>query len=91
MPAVITQQGALNTTALIVPDAYVQIIPPAINYFNGLPTNIVGIVGTASWGPVNTPVTIGSMQAYAQQFGAIQARKYDLGTQGRDGCPARCQ
>jgi uncharacterized protein len=81
MPAVITQQGALNTTALIVPDAYVQIIPPGINYFNGAPTNIVGIVGTASWGPVNTPVTIGSMSTYAQQFGAIQARKYDLGTQ----------
>jgi|HubBroStandDraft_1064217.scaffolds.fasta_scaffold03884_5 hypothetical protein len=81
MPAVITQQGALNTTALIVPDAYVQIIPPAFNYFNGLPTNIVGIVGTAAWGPVNTPVTIGSMQGYAQQFGALQNRKYDLGTQ----------
>jgi hypothetical protein len=81
MPAVITQAGALNTTALIVPDAYVQIVPPAINYFNGLPTNIVGIVGTANWGPVNTPVTIGSMQAYAQQFGAVQARKYDMGTQ----------
>jgi uncharacterized protein len=81
MPAVITQQGALNVTALIVPDAYVQIVPPAINYFNGQPTNVVGIIGTAAWGPVNTPVTIGSMQAYAQQFGAIQARKYDLGTQ----------
>jgi hypothetical protein len=81
MPAVITQAGALNTTALIVPDAYVQIIPPAVNYFNGVPTNIVGVVGTASWGPVNVPVTIGSMTAYAQQFGAIQVRKYDMGTQ----------
>jgi uncharacterized protein len=80
MPAVITQQGALNTTALIVPDAYVQIIPPAVNYFNGQPTNIVGLVGTAAWGPVNTPVTIGSMSAYAQQFGAVQNRKYDMGT-----------
>jgi hypothetical protein len=80
MPAVITQQGALNTTALIVPDAYVQIIPPAVNYFNGQPTNIVGIVGTAAWGPVNTPVTIGSMSTYAQQFGAVQNRKYDMGT-----------
>jgi uncharacterized protein len=81
MPAVITQAGALNTTALIVPDAYVQIIPPAVNTFNGVPTNIIGIVGTAPWGPVNTPTTIGSMSAYAQQFGAVQARKFDLGTQ----------
>ena len=81
MPAVITQAGALNATALIVPDAYIQIVPPSVNFFNGQPTNIVGIVGTAAWGPVNVPVTIGSMQAYALQFGAIQNRKYDLGTQ----------
>lgn len=80
MPPVITPQGALNTTALIVPNAYIQIVPPVTNYFNGLPTNILGVVGTAPWGPVNQPQTIGSMQAYAQKFGAIQARKYDLGT-----------
>ena len=80
MPPVITPQGALNTTALIVPNAYIQIVPPQINYFNGLPTNILGVVGTAPWGPVNQPQTIGSMQGYAQKFGAIQARKYDLGT-----------
>jgi hypothetical protein len=80
MPPVITPQGALNTTALIVPNAYIQIVPPQTNYFNGLPTNILGVVGTAPWGPVNQPVTIGSMQGYAQKFGAIQNRKYDLGT-----------
>ena len=80
MPPVITPQGALNTTALIVPNAYIQIVPPQTNYFNGLPTNILGVVGTAQWGPVNQPQTIGSMQAFAQKFGAIQPRKYDLGT-----------
>ena len=80
MPPVITQAGALNTTALIVPNAYIQIVPPAVNYFNGLPTNILGVVGSAQWGPVNQPQAIGSMQAFAQKFGAIQARKYDLGT-----------
>jgi hypothetical protein len=81
MPAVITQAGALNTTALIVPDAYVQIVPPAINVFNGQPTNVLGIVGTATWGPVNRPAIIGGMPAFAQLFGPLQARKYDLGTQ----------
>jgi phage tail sheath protein FI len=81
MPAVITQAGALNTTALIVPDAYVQIVPPAINVFNGLPTNVLGVVGTASWGPVNQPAIIGGMQGFAQLFGPIAARKFDLGTQ----------
>jgi hypothetical protein len=63
-----------------VPDVYVQIIPPAAYLLNGLPTNIVGIVGTATWGPVNSPTIIGSMAQYAQLFGAIQARTYDMGT-----------
>ncbi len=78
MPVV--QQGQINTTALIVPDVYVQIIPPSVYLLNGLPTNILGVVGTATWGPVNAPAVIGSMAQYAQQFGAIQARKYDMGT-----------
>ncbi len=81
MPAVITQAGALNTTALIVPDAYVQIVPPAINVFNGQPTNVLGVVGTASWGPVNQPTIVGTMQGFSQLFGPIAPRKYDLGTQ----------
>lgn len=76
----IVQQGAINTTALIVPDLYVQIVPPQVSQLNGVPTNVLGIVGTASWGPVNAPTVLGSMADYARQFGAIQNRKYDLGT-----------
>ena len=76
----VSQQGAINTTALIVPDIYVQIVPPQVTLLNGLPTNILGVVGTATWGPVNAPTTIGSMADYARQFGAIQARKFDMGT-----------
>ena len=75
------QQGSINTTALIVPDLYVQIVPPSVSLLNGLPTNILGMVGTAQWGPVNAPTIVGSMADYSRQFGAIQARKYDLGTQ----------
>ena len=98
MPAVITQAGALNTTALIVPNAYIQIIPPSINYFNGVPTNIIGVVGTAQWGPVNVPQTVSSMASYSQLFGAVQARKFDMGTgvatavqQGRQQLPLRAR
>ena len=76
----VTQLGQINTTALIVPDLYVQIVPPSTSLLNGLPTNILGIVGTATWGPVNAPTIVGNMASYSQQFGAIQARKYDLGT-----------
>lgn len=78
MPVV--QSGSINTTALIIPDAYIQIVPPSVTLLNGLPTNILGIVGTASWGPVGAPTIIGDMNSYSQQFGPLQARKYDLGT-----------
>ncbi|WP_298213970.1 phage tail protein [Acidocella sp.] len=77
----IVQQSAINTTALVVPDLYVQIVPPQSLLLNGVPTDIVGVVGTASWGPVGEPVVIGSMNDYAAAFGPVMARKYDLGTQ----------
>lgn len=77
----IVQQGAINTTALIVPDLYVQIVPPQSLLLNGVPTDVVGIVGTASWGPVGEPTIVGSMSDYAASFGSVMPRKYDMGTQ----------
>ena len=77
----IVQQGSINTTALVVPDLYVQIVPPQNLVLNGVPTNVVGVVGTASWGPVGQPVIVATMADYAQSFGPIVARKYDMGTQ----------
>ena len=77
----IVQAGSINTTALIVPDLYVIIVPPQNLSLNGVPSNSIGLVGTATWGPKNTPVICGSMADYARNFGAIQARKYDAGTQ----------
>ncbi len=77
----ITAQGALNTTALIVPDLYVQIVAPQTLLLNGVPTDILGVVGTASWGPVGEPTIIGAMSDYAAAFGPVMARKYDMGTQ----------
>lgn len=76
----ISQQGNVNTTSLIVPDLYVQIVPPQNLVLNGVPTNVVGMVGTASWGPVNQPTIVGSMAEYATNFGPVMARKYDMGT-----------
>jgi hypothetical protein len=77
----IVQQGALNTTALIVPDLYVQIVAPQNLVLNGVPTDLVGVVGSASWGPVGQPTSVGSMAEYAANFGPLIARKYDMGTQ----------
>lgn len=72
--------GSLNTTALVVPDLYVQVVPPQNLILNGVPTNVVGVVGTASWGPKNQPAIIATMADYARFYGPIQARKYDMGT-----------
>lgn len=76
----ITQQGALNTTALVVPDLYVQLMPPAATLINGVPSNILGMVGSASWGPVGLPVAIGGMADYAASFGPVMNRLFDMGT-----------
>src|SRR3954462_14441184 len=76
----IVQQGTINTTALLVPDLIIQIVPPSWTLLNGVPTNILGIVGTANWGPVNSPVIASGVADTARQFGPMQARKFDLGT-----------
>ena len=78
MPVV--QQGSINTTALIVPDVYVQIVPPKVQLLNGVPTNVIGIVGTASWGPVAKPAIVSTMQNYVAIYGPVMNRKYDMGT-----------
>ncbi len=79
--AQVTQSGALNSAALVVPDLYVQIVSPQTLSLNGAPTNLLGLVGTASWGPVSQPVVFGTMADYTLAFGPVRARKYDLGTQ----------
>ena len=79
--AQITQVGSLNTTALSVPDLYVQIVPPQQLLLNGVASNIIGVIGTASWGPVNQAVVFGSIAQLTSTYGPVIARKYDLGTQ----------
>jgi hypothetical protein len=76
----VSQIGAINPNALYVPDVYVQIVPPSENFLNGVATNILGIVGTAQWGPVGAPAIVGSLSDFVQAFGNVQARKYDMGT-----------
>jgi hypothetical protein len=78
MPQVV-QLGQLNTAALQVADVYVQIVPPQF-LINGIPTNVVGIVGSASWGQVGAAVIVGGYADYASKFGQMVPRKYDMGT-----------
>src|SRR5665213_3942013 len=67
--------GALNTSALVAPDVYIQKIPPQTRFINGVPTDILGLVGVGSWGPVNSAVL-----AVGDTFGTVNNRKYDLAT-----------
>lgn len=76
----VTQFGQINTAALLVPNVYVQIVPPQTQYINGLPTNILGIVGSASWGPLNSPVIAGTVAQGQAVFGPAQNRAFDLMT-----------
>lgn len=76
----IVPQGSLNTSALVVPDAYIVIVPPAAQNINGVPSNVGGLVGTASGGPVNSATVAGNVAQYSAIFGPIQNRKYDMGT-----------
>ena len=77
----ISQSGGLNTTAIVVPDLYVQIVSPQQLTLNGVASNIIGIIGTAVWGPVNQPVVFGNLADFTTAYGLPTVRKYDLGTQ----------
>lgn len=72
--------GGLNTAALTAPDLYIQIQPPKTRYINGVATDILGVVGIADWGPVNSATLIGSPGDASQKFGTQNVRKYDLCT-----------
>ncbi|MBR8182093.1 phage tail protein [Burkholderia ambifaria] len=76
----VVQQGQVNTTAQQVPGLIVQIVPPGPAPINGVPSNIAGLVGVASWGPVGVPVFASAYNDGSARFGQMQVRKYDLMT-----------
>lgn len=81
----ISLYGQLNVTALSRPDIYVQIVPPN-PIINGVPTNLVGLVGTASWGPVDSPVTFTGVSDGTQAFGPLNNRLNDIMTAATVAC-----
>lgn len=70
--------GSTNVSALNVPQALIQIVPPQ-SLFNGVATNVCGLVGTSPWGPVNLPTPFGSYAQYAAIFGPTINRLGDMG------------
>lgn len=71
--------GQTNLAGIGVPNVLVQIVPPN-PLLNGVPTNVIGVVGTGTWGPTNSPTAIGSLQQLVGIFGNPQTNTYDLGT-----------
>lgn len=76
----IAQYGSLNTTAIQVPQVAVQLVPPQTRNLNGVPTDMLGLVGVGSWGPVGAPVVTGSYADFVGDFGVAADRAHDLGT-----------
>jgi hypothetical protein len=79
----IIQTGNFNPSTLSADDLYIQIQNPP-GFIRGVPTDVIGLVGTADWGPVNQPVYMGNASAALTAFGPISAAsltdKYDLAT-----------
>ena len=71
--------GQQNLSALQIPGVYVDIVPPQ-PFLTGVPTNMVGLVGAASWGPLNAPVVFSGPDSCSVIFGTPIIRKYDLPT-----------
>lgn len=72
--------GGTNPAALGVPDLFIQINPPPAAVLTGAPANMIGFVGSATWGPVNSPVFFGDLASGSVAFGPLQVRKYDMMT-----------
>ncbi|WP_024516849.1 hypothetical protein [Bradyrhizobium sp. Tv2a-2] len=69
--------GQQNLAALTVPGVYGDIILPTPQLL-GTPTNIEGLVGVASWGPLNAVMGVSKPSDMATTFGPPMIRPYDM-------------
>src|SRR3984957_20614003 len=56
--------------AYTYPGVYIQELPSPVHTINGVPTAITALVGAATRGPVNEPISIFSVADYQRAFGA---------------------
>jgi hypothetical protein len=75
--------GNFNPATLSADDLYITIANPP-GFIRGVATDVIGLVGTADWGPVNQPVFMGNASAALTAFGPISAASltdaHDLAT-----------
>jgi hypothetical protein len=75
----ITSQGGLNPSALVIPDVYLNVLAPPAAPVQGVASDILGIVGVGSWGPLNAAQPMSAAQALTA-FGGVKNRGHDLCT-----------
>ena len=71
--------GQQNLAALTVPGVYGDIILPT-PLLVGTPTNIEGLIGVGSWGPVNALIPATKSADAAVSIGPPTVRPYDIAT-----------
>lgn len=76
----IYQAGEAQTAGQIVPQLFVVNQTPSQVVVNGVSTQRIGIVGTASWGPVNMATALSGIADYKAAFGAKQSLSTNIGT-----------
>lgn len=83
MAQIVFGTGGFNPSSLTADDLYIQIQQPP-GFITGVPTDVIGVVGTASWGAVNVALHMGNPYDALQTFGAIGAAAltdpYDIAT-----------
>lgn len=73
----IIRAGAINAAAKLVAGVYTDIVPPPV-VLQGVPTNILGVVGVGSWGPVGLPVAFGDPSGSTSTSSPALVRKHDI-------------
>lgn len=77
----ILSASSFNAASLSAPGAYVVVSPPPA-LPAGTQTNIGAVVGTASWGPLNTPVLLSGQAQASQAFGLLSSASVTGGPSG---------
>lgn len=70
MPNIISPDT--NPASLRASGLYMQVFPPA-GYARGVPTDVVVVVGTGSWGELNKPIYVNSPRDIPRKIGGISA------------------
>lgn len=76
----IARDGSINIPALAVPQVLVNLLSPKISNLNAVATNVLAIIGSSDWGPVDTPTAVGDWDGFKRNYGSAHNRKHDLGT-----------